>query len=122
LFYPLASAGVSPCLASYTVSRRRRELGIRSALGAHAWQLLRSALGRTAALLSIGSALGLALGLSASRRLAEIVFQPTASAPPSDFWVLVSVALIMFALGLVASAIPARRALKIDPAILLKEE
>lgn len=105
-------------LASYTVSRRRRELGIRAAMGAQAWQLLRAALGRTLALLAVGSGIGLVLGFASTRLLAGIVYQASASDP----WVIVSVACTMVALGAIASAFPARRALKIDPVVLLREE
>jgi ABC-type antimicrobial peptide transport system permease subunit len=105
-------------MASYTVSRRMRELGIRVALGAQGRQVLRAALGRTAMLLGIGSAIGLGLGFAASRVLAGIVYQATASDP----WVILGAALTMAALGLAASALPARRALRIEPVVLLRDE
>jgi len=105
-------------LASYTVARRMRELGIRVALGAQGRQVLRAALGRTVMLLGIGSAIGLGLGFAVSRVLAGIVYQATASDP----WVIVGAAATMAALGLVASALPARRALRIEPVVLLRDE
>ena len=105
-------------MASCTVSRRMRELGIRVALGAQGRQVLRAALGRTATLLGIGSAIGLGLGFAASRVLAGIVYQATASDP----WVILGVTLTMAGLGLAASALPARRALRIEPMVLLRDE
>jgi len=105
-------------LASYTVSKRMRELGIRVALGAQHTQVLRAALQRTAILLGVGSVAGLALGFAASKLLASIVYQATASDP----LVIFAVAVTMAAIGLIAAAIPARRAFTINPAKLLRDE
>jgi ABC-type antimicrobial peptide transport system permease subunit len=69
-------------------------------------------------LLAIGSVAGLLLGILASRVLAFIVYQAT----PRDPLVLAGVVLAMLLLGLVATWIPAQRALSIDPSILLREE
>ncbi|MGD0546681.1 MAG: ABC transporter permease [Terracidiphilus sp.] len=105
-------------IAAYSVSKRRRELGIRIALGAQRGEVLQAALGRPLKLLAIGSAAGLILGLLATRVLAFIVYQAT----PRDPLVLGGVVLAMMLLGLVATWIPARRALAVDPLILLREE
>jgi ABC-type antimicrobial peptide transport system permease subunit len=105
-------------MAAYSVSRRMRELGIRVALGAQRAQLMRSALGRPLVLLISGSLVGLGLGIVASRLLAAIVYQAT----PKDPLVLGGVVLTMALIGLVATWIPARRALGIDPARLLRDE
>jgi len=105
-------------LGAYTVSKRLRELGIRIALGAPRNQVLRAALGRVFRLLTIGSAVGLVLGLAATRLLSFIVYQAT----PRDPLVLAGVVVTMFLLGLVAAWIPAIRALKADPLVLLREE
>jgi ABC-type antimicrobial peptide transport system permease subunit len=69
-------------------------------------------------LLAVGSAVGLILGLLAARVLAFIVYQAT----PRDPLVLGGVVLAMMLLGLVATWIPARRALSVDPLIMLREE
>jgi predicted permease len=105
-------------MASYTVSKRLRELGIRMAMGARRKEVLRAALGRAFMLLSVGSVAGLVLGLLASKVLSHIVYQ----ASPNDPLVLGGVTLTMLALGLAASWIPAQRALAVDPIILLREE
>ena len=105
-------------MAAYSVSKRLRELGIRVALGAQRKEVLQAALGRAFKLLVSGSAAGLLLGILASRVLAHIVYQAT----PSDPVVLAGVVLAMALLGLLATWIPARRALSIDPMILLREE
>jgi predicted permease len=105
-------------MAAYSISKRLRELGIRVALGAQRKQVLEAALGRPFRLLAWGSAAGLILGMLASRVLAFVVYQAT----PRDPLVLTGVVLAMSLLGLVATWIPARRALSVDPMILLREE
>jgi predicted permease len=105
-------------MAAYSVSRRLRELGIRIALGAQRREVLHAALGRAFQLLAFGSAAGLFLGILASRVLASIVYQAT----PRDPVVLTGVVLVMVLLGLLATWIPAHRALSLDPLRLLREE
>ena len=105
-------------LASYTVSKRIRELSIRVALGAQARQVLSAALGRMLVLLASGSLVGLLLGVAASRVLSVIVFQATAQDP----LVLTAVAFTILLSGLLAIAGPVRRALHIDPANVLREQ
>ncbi|HKF05681.1 MAG TPA: ABC transporter permease [Candidatus Sulfotelmatobacter sp.] len=105
-------------MAAYSVSKRLRELGIRVALGAQRKEILRASLGRAYNLLAFGSTAGLLLGLLASRVLSYIVYQAT----PRDPAVLVGVVVSMALLGLLATWIPARRALLVDPVILLREE
>lgn len=105
-------------MAAYSVSKRLRELGIRVALGGQRKEVLQAALGRAFRLLAYGSAAGLVLGILASRVLAFIVAQAT----PRDPLVLAGVVCAMAMLGLLATWIPARRALTIDPLRLLREE
>jgi predicted permease len=105
-------------MAAYSVSKRLKELGIRIALGAQRKEVLQAALGRAFKLLAFGSAVGLVLGILASRVLAFIVYQAT----PRDPLVLAAVVLAMSSLGLLATWIPARRALSLDPMTLLREE
>ena len=105
-------------MASYVVSKRMRELGIRVALGANRRQVLRTSLGRSMRLLAIGSVLGIVFGFLGSSVLSHIVYQAT----PRDPVVLIGVCFTMLLLGLAASWLPARRALAVDPMILLREE
>jgi ABC-type lipoprotein release transport system permease subunit len=105
-------------MAAYNVSRRMKELGIRVALGARTKHVMRTAVGRPIALLVVGSLLGLLLGVLASRMLGQIVYQ----ANPRDPVVVVVAVLTMVLLGVAASAIPAMRALAVDPSKLLREE
>jgi predicted permease len=105
-------------LASYTVTKRLRELSIRVALGAQAKQIVSTALGRMLILLAGGSIAGIVLGAAASHLLAAIVYQASAQDP----LVLAAVALTMLLTGLLSIAGPVRRALNIDPAQLLREQ
>jgi len=105
-------------MASYSVSKRLRELGIRIALGARRREVLRTALGRAFVLLSVGSVAGMGLGVLASKVLSFIVYQ----AAPKDPVVLAGVALAMLLLGLGAAWVPAQKALGVNPTILMREE
>ncbi|MGP8250662.1 MAG: ABC transporter permease [Terracidiphilus sp.] len=105
-------------MASYVVSKRLRELGIRIALGAGRREVLGASLGRAFRLLAAGSVVGIVFGLFLTKLLAYIVYQ----ASPKDPFVLVGVTATMLVLGLIASWIPARRALAVDPLILLRSE
>jgi predicted permease len=113
----LAATGIYG-LASYAVSRRTREIGIRVAVGARPAQVLAFILGRTALLLGVGSAIGLALGFAVRSVLASVVYL----ASPYDPLVLVATALIMVGVGVAAAGGPARRALAIDPVGALRRE
>jgi ABC-type antimicrobial peptide transport system permease subunit len=105
-------------LASYTVSKRLRELSIRVALGAQAREILSAALGRMLVLLATGSLVGILLGVAASRILAAIVFQASAQDP----LVLLAVSLTFLFTGCLSVAGPVRRALRLDPASVLREQ
>src|SRR5436190_7300012 len=105
-------------MAAYNVSRRIKELGIRVALGARTKHVMSAAVGRPIVLLLAGSLLGLLLGVLASRLFGHIVYQ----ANPQDPVVVVGAVLTMALLGIAASAIPALRALAVDPSKLLREE
>jgi predicted permease len=105
-------------MAAYNVSRRMKELGIRVALGARARHVMSAAVGRPIVLLGVGSFVGLFLGVFASRLLAQVVYQANLRDPV----VIIGAVLTMALLGLAASAIPAIRALAVDPSKLLREE
>jgi ABC-type antimicrobial peptide transport system permease subunit len=105
-------------MAAYSVSRRTKELGIRVALGARRTQLMSAAVGRPIVLLGVGSAVGLLSGVFATRLLGQIVYR----ANPRDPVVVGGAVLTMALLGIAASAIPALRALAVDPSKLMREE
>jgi len=105
-------------LASYTVSKRLRELSIRVALGAQAKQILSAALGRMLILLGTGSVIGIVLGAAATRLLSVIVYQASAHDP----FVLGAVALTTVLTGSLSVAGPVSRVVHADPATLLREQ
>jgi predicted permease len=105
-------------MAAYNVSRRMKELGIRVALGARARHVMNAAVGRPIVLLVVGSIVGLLLSSFAGWLLEQIVYQ----ANPRDPVVLFGAVVTMAVLGIAASAIPALRALAVDPSKLLREE
>ena len=104
-------------MASYSVSKRMKEQGIRMALGAQRYQVIRSTLSRPIVILLSGCGIGLVGGLLTARVLARLISFPSTRDP----LVLSAVILTMMLLGLVATWMPARRALHIDPARLLRD-
>src|ERR1700722_11399936 len=105
-------------MAAYSVSKRLKELGIRLALGSQRRQLVGAALGRPLILLLSGSMLGLLLGVLGSSLLSRLVYQAT----PRDPLVLIGAVVTMMLVGMIATWIPAHRALAVDPAQLLRDE
>jgi ABC-type antimicrobial peptide transport system permease subunit len=95
-----------------------RELSIRVALGAQARQILSTALGRMLIVLGCGAAVGMVLGVAASRVLSAIVYQASAQDP----FVLAAVAFTVLLTGSLSVTGPVRRALHVDPATLLREQ
>jgi predicted permease len=113
----LAVTGIHGLLA-YAVSRRTQEIGIRMAVGARPVQVLRLVLGRAAALLVLGSLVGLALALAVGRVISSIVYQTQ----PRDPFVMITAWIAIALLGLFASWAPARRAMRVDPLVALRHD
>lgn len=105
-------------MASYSVGKRLKEMGIRIALGAGHGKVLGAALGRAFRLLAVGSVAGLLVGMAATRVLSFIVYQAT----PRDPVVLAGTVVAMLLLGLAATWAPAQRALGVNPSKLMREE
>ncbi|HLK19600.1 MAG TPA: ABC transporter permease [Bryobacteraceae bacterium] len=113
----LAMAGVYGVMA-YLVSQRSNEIGLRMALGASPGDVSRLVLREGMLLASIGLVIGLAGAAAATRLLTSILFQ----VKPGDPLTFVGVAILLGAVTLAASYIPARRASKVDPLIALRQE
>jgi putative ABC transport system permease protein len=113
----LAALGIFGVM-SYAVVQRSREIGIRVALGAHPAHLRRMVLGQALLLAVAGVGLGLLGSLALSRAIAGLLFDLS----PTDPGTLAGVALLLTAVALLASYLPARRATRVDPLIALRSE
>jgi putative ABC transport system permease protein len=113
----LAAVGVYG-LISYSVAQRTREIGIRVALGARPRQVLAPVVREGLLLAGAGLAIGLAGALAAARVLARFLFGVSATDPIT----FAAVSAVLLAVALLASYIPSRRALRVDPAIALRAE
>ncbi len=113
----LAVVGVHGVL-SYAVARRRREIGVRVALGADARAVRRLVVGQGARLTALGLGIGLVGGALATRLLATLLF----GVGPLDPATFIAVALLLGGVALLASWLPARRAARVDPIIALRSE
>jgi putative ABC transport system permease protein len=113
----LASIGLYGVL-SYTVTRRYREIGIRTALGATAGRMLRSILREGVLLTSIGLALGALLAAGATRLMGTLLIG-VAPLDPASFGLA---AMILLTVAIAASVFPARRATRVDVIGMLRAE
>jgi predicted permease len=112
----IAGVGVAGMLA-FSVARRTGEIGIRMSLGADTSRVLRLVLGEGGALVAWGLATGIAGSLLAGRLLAGLLF----GVPPHDPLTLVGVVALMSTVGIVACAVPALRAARVNPATAMRE-
>ncbi len=113
----LAAVGIYGVL-SYTVRRRVREIGIRMALGASHSDVLRLVVTDGMKPILLGVALGLAAALALSRVVASLIFGVRATDPLT----FAAVALLLVAVGLLATVLPAYRATRVEPVRILREE
>jgi len=111
----LCATGIYGVL-SFTMGQRTREIGVRMALGADAPAIRRMVLREGAAVIAVGVALGLAGAIVATRLLRTLLFEIR----PGDPATLLTVCVLLSAVGLAACYIPARRATRIDPIVALR--
>ncbi len=105
-------------LMSYSAAQRTQEMGVRTALGAGPRDLIGLVLKQGFALAGTGIALGIAAGLALSRLMARLLF----GVNPRDPATFIAAALLLFAVALCATYVPARRAASIDPILALRDE
>jgi ABC-type antimicrobial peptide transport system permease subunit len=103
---------------AYTVTQRRREIGVRMALGADRREVLRLVLTRALRIVVTGLVVGLAGAAVVTRVLQRFLFGVT----PTDPIVFTTVTLLLMAVGLLAAWLPARRATRIDPWAALRAD
>jgi putative ABC transport system permease protein len=113
----LAAIGTYSVL-SYVVSERRREIGLRMAIGASPGVVVRTILGQSAGLAAAGILLGLAGAFATTRWLGALLFNVS----PVDPTILLGVSLLVAAVSLLASFVPARRAAAVDPMQVLRTD
>jgi putative ABC transport system permease protein len=113
----LAAVGVYGVL-SYSVGRRRREMGTRLALGASRRDVIGLVLRQSAGIAAVGLTVGVAAGLAAARSLSSLLYDVA----PWDPLAIGAAALLLGATVLAASYLPARRAARVDPAVTLASE
>ena len=113
----LAMVGVYGLMA-FTVTQRTHEIGVRVALGAEQWDVLKSILGRGLRLTLLGIAFGLAASFYLTRFLSKLLFH----VPQTDLATFLVVSLCLGGIALLASYIPARRAMRVDPMVALRYE
>jgi putative ABC transport system permease protein len=105
-------------VVSYFVGQRTHEIGIRLALGAPAAGIVRLILGENAALAGTAVGVGIGVALLLTRFLGSLLF----GVSPTDVWTFAGAALLLIAVALLASYLPARRATQVDPMVALRSE
>jgi putative ABC transport system permease protein len=113
----LAGIGIYGVI-SYSVAQRTREIGIRAALGASEHSLLRLVLDRGVLLTGLGLGLGFVGAYGLTRLMASLLFAVSARDPMT----MVSVGVVLASVAMLASYVPARRAMKVDPIVALRYE
>jgi putative ABC transport system permease protein len=115
--FVLAAVGVYGVVA-YDVSRRTNEIGLRLALGAQPYGVLRAVLNQVTGMAALGIAVGVVAALGLTRLMASMLY----GIGPTDVFTFVAIPVLLGTVVLLAGYLPARRALALDPAVALRHE
>jgi predicted permease len=113
----VTAVGIYSVMA-YTVSQRTHEMGVRIALGARVKDVLRLVVGEGLGVILLGLVVGIAIALALGRLVASLLYGVT----PRDPMVMISAAIVLITVGLLASSVPAWRATRVDPVRALSAE
>jgi ABC-type antimicrobial peptide transport system permease subunit len=113
----LAAIGLYGVLA-FIVAQRRREIGVRMALGAQPRDVIADVLGQGLRLAGVGIVIGIGLALATTRLLNTLLFGTS----PTDVLTYVTVATLLVVIAIGSSVVPALRASRVDPLIALRDE
>ena len=113
----LACVGLYGSMA-YAVSRRTNEIGVRMALGAERYSILRMIMGETLLLVMGGMAIGIPVSIAATRALQSVLF----GLKPGDPYTVAAASFLMLSVAAFAGYLPARRASRVDPMVALRYE
>lgn len=113
----LSSVGIYGVI-SYLVGQRTQEIGIRVALGARRWDVLRLVLSDSVKMAVLGVVIGVAASLALTRLMSKMIYGVSATDPVTFF----AVAILLTGVALAASYVPARRAMRVDPMVALRYE
>jgi ABC-type antimicrobial peptide transport system permease subunit len=113
----LAAVGLYGVLA-FIVAQRRREIGVRIALGATSRDVIRDVLGQGLRLAGLGVSIGLALALAMTRLMSALLFGTS----PTDIVTFAGASTLLTGIAVTASLVPALRASRVDPLVALRDE
>jgi ABC-type antimicrobial peptide transport system permease subunit len=113
----LAALGIYGVLF-YVVSQRTREIGLRMAIGATPWDVVRDILGYSVRLTGLGLATGIAVATVSTRLLSRLLYEVS----PVDAKATIAVSALLMLVAMLASYLPTRRAASVDPATALRED
>ena len=113
----LAAIGIYSIM-SYTVTQRTSEIGIRMALGAEARDILRLVVGQASKIVAIGVGIGVIIALMSTRLMSSLLY----GVAPTDPATFAAICIVIAAVALIASWIPARRAARVDPLVAIRSE